>query len=149
MQKVKTYLSVSTTLLVSVVCFGQQTNNSNQAVVTIVGSTGNDIENNSNLFDLSAENKNPYVNNIAPPQQVFENQTVMLIEPTFENGFHTRMQIGSSQQAYERSSTPSYSGEARRKRTSLSERSFNFKKRLKSWLPKRKKKYRPHLCGRF
>jgi len=125
----------------------QQTNYSNQAVVTIIGNTGN--ENNTNDFDLNNNGSNPYQENVAPPQQAYQNQTVVLIEPTLENGFHTRMQIGGSQQAYERNSTPSYSGEARKHKTSLSERSFNFKKRFKSWMPKRKKRYRPHLCGRF
>lgn len=127
----------------------QQTNTTNQAVVTIIGSPNG--ENTGNEFDLNSNtDNNPYETNAAPPQQqAYDNQTTMLIEPSLENGFHTRMQIASSQQSYEHSSTPSYSGEARKHKTSLSEHSFNLKKRLKAWLPKRKKKYRPHLCGRF
>ncbi len=147
MQTIKKYCAFILLSVVTVVVTAQPSNYSNQAVVTIVGNPAG--ENNGNDFDLNNTNANPYQQNVAPPQQAYQNQTVMLIEPTLENGFHTRMQIASSQQSYERSSTPSYSGEVRKHKASVSERSFNIKKRLKSWLPKRKKRYRPHLCGRF
>jgi hypothetical protein len=142
------YCSTLPLIVIGLIASAQQNNYSNQAVVTIVGNAGDDLSN-GNDFDLNGNQSNPYSQNAAPPQQAYQSQTVMLIEPTLENGFHTRMQVGSSQQAYERNSTPSYSGEARKHKTSLSERSFNFKKRFKSWMPKRKKRYRPHLCGRF
>lgn len=149
MQTIKKYCAFIALIPISVSVTAQQNNYSNQAVVTIIGNPAGENNGTGNDFDLNRGNTNPYSNNVAPPEQAYQNQTVMLIEPTLENGFHTRMQIGSSQQSYERSSSPSYSGEARKHKTSLSERTFNIKKRFKAWLPKRKKRYRPHLCGRF
>lgn len=111
----------------------QSTNN--QAVVTIIG---------------DPVQSNPYaeVNN-APPVQQQINKT---IEPTLENGFHMRFEVGSPQYVnHGGTSSYSYSSDVKAKKhtASMTERSFNAKKRFKSWMPTYKKKYRPHLCGRF
>ena len=90
------------------------------------------------------------------------------IEPTLENGFHVRFELNQASQEYDiqkadnpavivgisSGSTSSSGGGAsvgkpKKHNTTLSERSFNTKKKLKTWLPKRKKRYHPHLCGRF
>jgi hypothetical protein len=120
-----------------------------QATVTIIGDP---IQaNNANDFI----NVNPYSDNNNPPVQQYQQltQSDRYIEPTLENGFHIRFEIGSAQTVNNAGSSSSFSGEgygkAKKHAVSMTERSFNMKKRMKSWLPERKKKYRPHRCGRF
>lgn len=152
-----------------------QTNGSPQAVVTIVGDVGQ--TNNSN--DFVNTDYNPYAANTSnsPPvyyqQANLNNQQVQdtnsdasasanpdqaTIEPTLENGFHVRFQleetagtdrVSSSGYMSSGSSSSASPGKVPKHAVTMAERSFNFKKKMRSWLPKRKKKYRPHLCGRF
>jgi hypothetical protein len=105
---------------------------------------------------------NPYINTAAPPDKDQQLATPQNIEPTFDNGFHIRYEVNIPQKTEERpantgnayaslSAGSASSGEKIKKKhvTTIAERSFNFKKRFNSWAPKRKKKYRPHICGRF
>lgn len=147
------YCLSSALLLVAVSVFSQE---SNQVVITIVG----------NAPDVSVYNdignSNPYVDPIREPQvqQQLSAQT-NTIKPSLENGFHMRFEI-NSQYAIEPTiitgfSTTSASigggemssGKSKIHATTMAERSFNFKKKIRSKIPKRKKKYHPHLCGRF
>ncbi len=139
------YYSIFTFLLLS---FGLLAQPNNQAVVTIIGDpVGNAEQSNYNPYQQQLNNP--------PPSQAYA-ETNVLIEPTLENGFHMRFEVGSNQSESSFNSKPSLpssggstSVKAKKRQPSISERSFNVKKRLKSWLPKRKKRYRPNLCGRF
>ncbi len=153
------YCLSSALTLVTISSFSQLGNQSNQAVVTIVGNAPD--ANNTNDF----VNTNPVADNNAEPQ-VQQQLTAQnnSIDPTLENGFHMRFEL-NSQQAVEPIilagiSTPASSsassggssissGHSKKHGTTLAERSFNAKKKIRSKLPKRKKKYHPHLCGRF
>jgi hypothetical protein len=136
-----------------------------QAGVTIVGGTLNNSNQqlgNSNdqlnVHDFINNDANPYAdNNTNPPPS--QNQVAGLnkednIEPTLENGFHMRFEM-TSPSISERSGSGYMSAgggsgaKAKKHVTTLTERSFNAKKKIRGILPKRKKKYRPHLCGRF
>jgi hypothetical protein len=150
------YLFFHLFLLASLSAFCQN----NEATVTIVGNSS-DNDNNGNQYSGNANQTN------APPppaQQEFA-PVDQNIEPTLENGFHMRFQIEnpasverlSSVSSSYAGSSSSYSGgggggsavKARKRAVTMTERSFNFKKRLRSWLPKRKKKYHPTLCEKF
>lgn len=125
--------------------------------VTIVGSLVND----SNLPPSNAINQ---ANVPPPPEQQQLAPIEDNIEPTLENGFHMRYQI-QSPGSVERmstlgSSTTSYAGGSAaasvssggvkaHHRFTLTEWSFNFKKKCKTWFPHRKKKYHPTLCEKF
>ncbi len=138
-------------VLMATLDIGAQTNPNTQAIVTIIG----DPIQASNYSDFVGTN--PYGEINAPPvqQKLTENKT---IEPTLENGFHVRFEVGSDQyinhggstsyMAYAGSSDDDFS-KAKKHSINMTERSFNAKKRIKSWLPTHKKRYRPHLCGRF
>lgn len=139
-------------LVMAVMDIGAQTNPNNQAIVTIIGDPVQ--SNNTNDFI----NTNPYAENTAPPAQQKIDQSNQTIEPTLDNGFHVRFEVGTDQYinhggttsylSYASSSGAGY-GKTKKHSVSMTERSFNAKKRIKSWLPTHKKKYRPHLCGRF
>jgi hypothetical protein len=153
------------TLIVFAV-YSQQTNINNEAVVTIVG---NAPQTNTDSEPHDFINSNPYYENNEPQMQ--QEMTSQNIDPTLENGFHIRFELNSEQQnsniqkadnlvstsGFNPGSSSSSSsssggasvGKTKKRGTSLAERSFNAKKRLKTWLPKRKKRYHPHLCGRF
>jgi hypothetical protein len=124
----------------------------NDATVNIVGNP------------LSNDNPdNNFSNNViqnAPPPPVYQQfaTTDQNIEPTLENGFHMRFQLespASVERVTSIGSSSSFAGgsaggtKVRKRTISMSERSFNFKKKLKNWLPKRKKKYHPTLCEKF
>ncbi|HET6226442.1 MAG TPA: hypothetical protein VFF27_09200 [Bacteroidia bacterium] len=145
------YLVVAILLFGSVLFLNGQT--SSNATVTIVG--GDPNEN----VTVEPSSNPPEGGQIADPQN---------IEPTLENGFHIRYRIDTPQKEEapaaneyaSLSSTPggstgSYSGSSggvkvkKKHIATMSERSFNLKKRLNAWMPKRKKKYRPNICGRF
>lgn len=121
----------------------------NEATVTIIG----------NALDNNAVNQfNPVQTNQPPPPAQQEFAPVdQNIEPTVENGFHMRFQIESPASVERLTTVSSYSGsagasggaKARKKNTSMAERSFNVKKKVKNWIPKRKKKYHPTLCEKF
>lgn len=127
-----------------------QTNNAApQAVVTIIGDPV------VNQNDFINNNNNPYTDNNTngPPSQQQMANVNQNIEPSLENGFHIRFDLDSPQ-AMDRVMASGYmasggSGKVKKHETSMTERSFNLKKKIKTWLPKHKKKYRPHLCGRF
>ena len=126
-------------------------------MVTIVGDAPE--VNNANDF----VNTNPSLDNNAEPQ-VQQQLTASnnTIEPSLENGFHVRFEV-NSQQAVEPTSIAGFapvssansgssyssSGKVKKHGTSISEVAFNIKKKIRSKVPKRKKKYHPHLCGRF
>jgi hypothetical protein len=139
------YYSILSFLLLSLGLVAQP---NNQAVVTIIGDpVGNNEQSNFNPYQQQLNNP--------PPNQEFI-QSNVLIEPSLENGFHMRFEVGSTASENSFSSKPSLpasggsaSVKAKKRQPTMSERSFNVKKRLKSWLPKRKKRYRPNLCGRF
>lgn len=137
-----------------------QTNEGNQAVVTIVG----DAPQTNNINDPNDFiNSNPYTEATEP--QIQQQMTAQNIEPTLENGFHIRFELNQASQEYSiKPADPtsvssgftsssgggaSSVGKVKKHGTSLDERAFNTKKKMKRWLPKRKKRYRPHLCGRF
>jgi hypothetical protein len=148
------YLSLSIFLSIGF-CLNAQ---NDDATVTIVGNpleADNNIGNNFNI-NASQTNQPPPLQyqQFAPQEQN--------IEPTLENGFHMRFQLESPASVERVSSVGSsgsstsyvgggYSGGTKvKKRTiSMSEKSFNFKKRLKNKLPKKKKKYHPTLCEKF
>ena len=156
------YCLSSALSLIAISVYSQETNDGNQAVVTIVGDAP---QANNDPHDFI--NSNPYTENNEPQiqQQVSEQN----IEPTLENGFHMRFELNQASQEYNiqkadnpvgvagiSSGSSSSSGgggasvgKTKKRNTTMSERSFNAKKRLKTWLPKRKKRYHPHLCGRF
>lgn len=156
------YCLSSTLSLVAITVFSQQTNQSNQAVVTIVGDAP-EAGTNNQPHDFI--NSNPYSENNEP--QIQQQMTAQNIEPTLENGFHIRFELNQASQEYniQKADAPSLSsgfsssassggggasiGKTKKHVTTIEERSFNTKKRLKKWLPKRKKRYHPHLCGRF
>ncbi len=146
--------------LVAIAVFSQQNNQGNQAVVIIVGDVP---DNNSANYPHDFINSNPYTENNSPQQQELTTQN---IEPTLENGFHVRFELNSVSKDSNKqnadvalisgiSTTTSSSGgsasvgKSRKHLTSRAERSFNIKKRIRSKLPARKKRYHPHLCGRF
>ena len=126
----------------------QQSGLTNQAVVTIVGNSPNI---NDNLNDFI--NTNPYQQSSEPVVQQQTVQSNQIIEPTLENGFHVRFQVNSTQPMERTSSAGTSSGnsynKARKHGISMAKLSFDVKKRVKCWLPERKKKYHPTLCGRF
>ena len=140
--------------------FSQSTNQSNQSVVTIVGDAP---ETNNDPNDFI--NSNPYTENSEP--QIQQQMTTQNIEPTLENGFHIRFELNQASQEYniKTPDAPSLTssgfstgssggggasvGKTKKHATSAEERAFNAKKRFRTWFPKRKKRYRPHLCGRF
>lgn len=140
-------------LIMLVSCYLQaQTNsdtNQNQALIMVIG---NSVQNNNSNDFI---NTNPYPqSNIPPPIQQQSSSNKNTIEPTLENGFHARLEMGSSQSIDKMSSAPYFPSDGNMvkvKKTGLSysEFKFNFKKRFKARMPKRSKKYRPHRCGRF
>ncbi|HEY0030521.1 MAG TPA: hypothetical protein VGC65_07175 [Bacteroidia bacterium] len=153
------YILLSSIALITASAFSQQTN---QAMVTIVGDVPD--ANQGNLVNTGNEahdfiNSNPYSENNEP--QIQQQLTSQNIEPTLENGFHIRFELNSSKteepllasgltaSASSSSGGTASVGKTKKHSPSLAERSFNTKKRLKSWLPERKKRYHPHLCGRF
>jgi hypothetical protein len=130
---------------------------SSNATLTIIGDPLPEVPDKS-ITSVS----NPYINTNTPPDKSQQLAAPQHIEPTFDNGFHIRYEINSPQKIDERPTSTGYayasiSGggasttEKIKKKhvTTLAERSFNFKKRFNHWAPKRKKKYRPHICGRF
>ncbi len=132
----------------------QETNTNNQAIVTIIGDPVQTNTNTTNDFI----NTNPYAENTAPPDQPQIIQSNQNIEPTLENGFHMRFEVNSDQYVDHGGSLSNssyyYSGgggyiKVKKRSITVTERSFNVKKRIKSWLPEHKKRYHPHLCGRF
>ncbi len=160
-KRFKYCLSSALSLIAFTVC-SQQTNQGSQAVVTIVG----DAPGTSDPHDFI--NSNPYSENNEP--QIQQQMTAQNIEPTLENGFHIRFELNQASQEYNiqkadativsagfSASTSSSTGgggtssvgKTKKHATTLAERTFNTKKRLKTWMPKRKKRYHPHLCGRF
>lgn len=125
-----------------------------QSVITIIGDEFVDADNTHDFV-----NTNPYEQLIAPPaNQKIINDNQKVVTPTFDNGFNMRFESGYSKPA-ERLGGSSFvvnsnmyedDYEKSKKHTaSITERAFNAKKKLRKWLPKRKKKYRPTMCGRF
>jgi hypothetical protein len=156
----KYYLLPSFTLLG--LCAAAQPNQGNQAVVTIVGDAPDDNVSATNNDAHDFIQSNPYSENNEPQMQ--QQMTQGTIEPSLENGFHARFELNSPQReepllvagitnAHETASHTSGGaasvGKSKKHTPSITERTFNVKKRLNSWLPKRKKRYHPHLCGRF
>lgn len=99
-----------------------------------------------------------------PPENGGQLADPQNIEPTLENSFHIRYRIETPQKEKEADAVNEYaslststgpatsSGGTKIKRrhiVTLEERRFNFKKKYKALMPKRKKKYRPNVCGRF
>ena len=119
---------------------------SGQATVTVIGDPVMDQLNNTTIPDK------------APPDKDQQFVSPKNIDPTFENGFHIRYEIGSTDSEVEyngakKDAYASLSGGSKKIRKkhlpTLSVYTFNLKKRYKNWVPKVKKKYRPHVCGRF
>lgn len=155
-KKLKYFLSVNLIAL-TLVCQAQAPvqEEEQQSVITIVGNSGN---NNSQEIPQQYINTVNYQSENAPPDKgVLSNQEPQYIEPTLENGFHMRFPIEADgpKPSTDRLGSSGYtsvggSGIAKsRKATSVSKHSFNLKKKLKCWFPKRKKKYRPNLCVDF
>ena len=138
----------------SLLMSGQSNGNS---TVTIIGG------------DPGTENQgiNSIVNSESPPMDGRQLAEPQNIEPTLENGFHIRYRIDTPSHQEEgrlvgdeyasisagvSATTSGSSGGSKikkRRLASIAELSFNFKKRYKAMVPKRKKKYRPNVCGRF
>lgn len=138
-------------LLPVVLCLkAQEPNEDNQAVISIIG---NDPIQTNNTHDFI--NTNPYYQSTEPPGQQQQIQKNPDIEPTLENGFHMRFEVSYSPLMEQRgsssfsTSTGDLGNKVKKKGTRSKEHSINLKKRLKRWLPARKKRYRPTLCGRF
>jgi hypothetical protein len=147
-----TYLFFHSFVLASISAFSQN----NEATVTIVGNPVDDNAGNQFISNYQTNQPPP------PAQQQFATQD-QNVEPTLENGFHMRFQL-ESPGSVERLNT-SYSGSAsgssssssggasgikvKKHSVSMAQRTFNFKKKLKNWLPQRKKKYHPTLCEKF
>ena len=132
------------------------------AVVTIIGNPADNNVNDNNVNVNYANNMANQPNNPPPPQQQQFAPIEQNIEPTLENGFHMRFQIESpgsvermasvgtsSGSSSSGGASVSSGGKARRHAVTMTERSFNMKKKLNNWLPKRKKKYHPTLCEKF
>jgi hypothetical protein len=123
--------------------------------------TGQTVSSNATLTIIGDPIPEAPAKSTTPPDKGQQLAAPQNIEPTFDNGFHIRYEINTPQKIEERPTNTGYayasisggtsSGEKIKKKhvTTIAERSFNFKKRFKSWVPKRKKKYRPHICGRF
>lgn len=125
-----------------------------QSVITIIGDESLDAENTHDFV-----NTNPYEQPIAPPtNQKIVNDNQKGVTPSFDNGFNMRFESGYSKPV-ERLGGSSFAvnsnmydddyEKAKKHTASTNERIFNAKKKLRKWLPKRKKKYRPTMCGRF
>jgi hypothetical protein len=125
-----------------------------QSVITIIGDESLDAENTHDFV-----NTNPYEQPIAPPaNQKIINDNQKGVTPSFDNGFNMRFESSYSKPA-ERLGGSSFAvnsnmydddyEKAKKHTASITERAFNAKKKLRKWLPKRKKKYRPTMCGRF
>ena len=155
--KPKYYFCTILLFTIALTTFSQ--NVSNNATVTIIGDPVSETP-----VNTSGSGGNPYINASTPPANDQQLATPQNIDPTFENGFHIRYDVVESQQVEERPSSTGYeyasitSGgssstgvkSVKKKRVmTMTERSFNLKKRFKAWMPKRKKKYRPNVCGRF
>lgn len=153
MKKIKIkYLFFHLFVFASICVYSQN----NEATVTIVGNPVDNDNNQGNQFQNNRYQSNPP----APAQQQFApvNEN---IEPTLENGFHMRFQIespgsverlsgvSSSSASYAAGSGGASSVRLKKRSVSLAERNFNLKKKMKNWLPKRKKKYHPTLCEKF
>ena len=123
--------------------------------VTIIGDPVSGVSTNS------SGGGNPYIQSTAP-QKDQQLATPQNIEPTFENGFHIRYEVNEPEKTDERPGSTGYeyasidadSGRSgvkvkRKHVATFTERTFYFKKKVKAWMPKRKKKYRPNVCGRF
>lgn len=124
--------------------------------VTIIGDPASEAPSNS------SGGGNPYIQSTMP-QKDQQLATPQNIEPTFENGFHIRYDVNEPEKVDERPGSTGYeyasiaagSGGGsgmkvkRKHNASFTERTFHFKKKVKTWIPKRKKKYRPNVCGRF
>ncbi len=125
----------------------------NQSVVTIIGDDPVEVNNTQDFVNTNLYNQrdNP------PEHQTIINDNQNVVVPSLENGFHMRFEITYAKPAERLGgasfATSSYNYEeyekAEKRTVSLAERKFNAKKKLRKWLPKRKKKYRPTLCGRF
>ncbi len=149
----KYYFSI---LLLFIVADSFSQSISNNATLTIIGDPIPE-----GPINVSGGRGNPYINTSVPPEDEQELASPQNIEPTFENGFYIRYQIVESPKeeerpigtGYEYASITSSSTTAvkigKKHMMNIAQKSFNFKKKIKSWIPKRKKKYRPHLCGRF
>ena len=151
------YLIFLNLLLVAFRASAQPDNNTNNdATVTIVGNIPDNNDNNlPGNYSTQTTNDQP-----PPPQQQQLAPNADNIEPTLENGFHMRYQIQSPGSAERMTSVGSSgytagsssvagSGKSKRHGSTLSEWSFNFKKKFKNWCPHRKKKYHPSLCEKF
>lgn len=147
------YLIFCSSMFFAFEVFSQSANN--DAIVTIIGNDNNDNNVGNQFSNYTIQNNNP-----PPPEQQQFAPTNDNIEPTLENGFHMRFQIESPASVERMSSIGSSSGfssggsssgglKTKKHSVSIAERSFNFKKKLKNWLPKRKKKYHPTLCEKF
>lgn len=112
-------------------------------VVTIIGDS---IPLNNVEFNTIYESKG-----VANPQ----NKSLVGSEnglPSLENEFelHTALQpkLMEANESIAFNNTKEYV-KAKKRKTSLAERKFNFKKRFRTWIPKPKKKYRPNICGKI
>ncbi|HEX8515698.1 MAG TPA: hypothetical protein VF868_05815 [Bacteroidia bacterium] len=129
----------------------------NEAMITIVG---NPVDNINQVQYLN----NYQENNPPPPEQQQFAPIQQNIEPSLENGFHMRFQLespgsverlsGVTSSSHASSSYSSGSGggsgiRVKKHSVSMAQRTFNFKKKIKNWLPERKKKYHPTLCEKF
>lgn len=132
----------------------QAQDSNDQSVVTIIGDDPIEANNTHDFVNTNVYNPN----NTPPKGQKVINDDQAVIIPSIENGFHMRFEMTYSKPA-ERlggaafvSSNYAYEDDfenGKKHSASLSERKFNAKKKLNKWFPKRKKKYRPTICGRF
>jgi hypothetical protein len=134
------YYLLFSLVFVSFCVFSQQTVQSNQSVITLIG-------------DIPPVNQTASEPNAPLLQQTLTTQNKN-IEPTLENGFHMRFELYAEEQdldslGYDDALRMTFFGKPQGRKVTMSERRFNIKKRVKHWLPERRRKYRPHLCGRF
>ncbi len=144
------YYYFSYLLIISMHLMAQKPDEYNSSVVSIIGDDPVQLNSAHDFI-----NTDPYYQTKVAPtakQKLQQNQN---IESTLENAFHMRFEVSYSQpiEQIEQSTLLFNDDNAvnRIKKQSMKYNKYtiNMKKRIKSWLPRYHKKYRPHLCGRF
>ena len=123
-----------------------------QSVITIIGDEELDANNTHDFV-----NTNPYEQPVAPPSnQKIINDNQKAESASVVQSFNMRFESTYSKPA-ERLDGGSFTVNSNmydydddtKSSASITERKFNAKKKLRKWLPKRNKKYRPTMCGRW
>ncbi|MEO6901918.1 MAG: hypothetical protein ABI315_02040 [Bacteroidia bacterium] len=142
------YINIKHSLLVSLLfcntllLIAQQSVLEGHNVVTVIGDS---------ISKNNLETKNIYETKSIP-----NGQKKMILGSknglsSLGNEFPLRTEIQSNTKNVNASSSSSNNkeyGKIKRRKISIAEHKFNFKKRFRTWIPKPKKKYRPNICGK-